>query len=153
MLMGHIVPGKPCSGEFIATHRPRLTSNKTHLIDADSLHETIRLVTHLSRRLATVTASQQPRRQVELRGHRHWAGRKAALKNRDGEFDSVASAPPLGHQSLGSVNISYSPLCRSGESAFYRQDEELLVDAPKLAAKMQSGNRRELGLWSLGRLL
>jgi len=33
---------------------------------------------------------------------------------------------------------------------FYRQDEELLVEALKLAAKMQSGNQkaaRALGLW------
>lgn len=33
---------------------------------------------------------------------------------------------------------------------FYRQDEELIVEALKLAAKMQSGNRRAAGALALG---
>jgi hypothetical protein len=33
---------------------------------------------------------------------------------------------------------------------FYRQDEELLVDALKLAAKMQSDNQRMAGVFALG---
>jgi hypothetical protein len=33
---------------------------------------------------------------------------------------------------------------------FYRQDEELLVEALKLAAKMQSGNQRAAGAFALG---
>ncbi len=34
--------------------------------------------------------------------------------------------------------------------AFYRQDEELLVEALQLAAKMQSGTRRLTGALALG---
>lgn len=33
---------------------------------------------------------------------------------------------------------------------FYRQDEELLAEALKLAAKMQSGNQRAAGAFALG---
>jgi hypothetical protein len=33
---------------------------------------------------------------------------------------------------------------------FYRQDEELIVEALKLAAKMQSGNRRAAGAVAVG---
>jgi len=35
---------------------------------------------------------------------------------------------------------------------FYRQDEELMVDALKLAAKMQSGNQRAAGALALAAL-